>query len=227
MLLTARHFWWPRINEAIQKKWGRCILCKMSGTNIKLKLPSTEKNQLPPLKKPNEEMQLDFIDRVTKQKQRFFILILMDRISKWPAASVCKTTEWQTAVGVFERYLNLHGIPKIIRTDRSTSFTGRMFRDLCRRKSPDKAYIRPSAIQTPFGLFERNVRTLQELLLTNKKTSEKFSRALDMAQNVMRKTPHIRLKSSAFELHYGREPNSKISDLLIIDALENVTKLLF
>ena len=102
-----------------------------------------------------------------------------------------------------------------------------MFRDLCRKKSPDKAYIRPSAIQTPFGLFERNVRTLQELLLTNKKTSEKFSRALDMAQNVMRKTPHIRLKSSAFELHYGREPNSKISDLLIIDALENVTKLLF
>ena len=40
----------------------------------------------------------------------------------------------------------------------------------------------------------------------------------------MRKTPNTRLKKSAFELHYGREPNTEISNLLKLDAVENITR---
>ena len=35
MTLAARHFWWPRITEAIQKKCDSCIPCKLSGKSIK------------------------------------------------------------------------------------------------------------------------------------------------------------------------------------------------
>ena len=72
--------------------------------------------------------------------------------------------------------------------------------------------------------MERGVRTLREILLTNVKAGESFGKALDMALDVMRKTPHTRLNKSAFELHYGREPNTEISNLLITDALKNLTK---
>ena len=65
------------------------------------------------------------------------------------------------------------------------------------------------------------VRTLKEILLTNIKAGENFGKALDMALDEMRKIPHTRFKKSAFELHYGREPNTEISNLLKIDALKN------
>ena len=43
MSMAARHFWWPRITEYIQKKCDSCVSWKMSGKNIKPKIPSTEK----------------------------------------------------------------------------------------------------------------------------------------------------------------------------------------
>ena len=40
----------------------------------------------------------------------------------------------------------------------------------------------------------------------------------------MRKTPHTRLNETAFELHYSREPNTEISNLLNFDTLKRLTK---
>ena len=40
----------------------------------------------------------------------------------------------------------------------------------------------------------------------------------------MRNTPHTRLKKSAFELHYGRKPNTETSNLLNLDEIEKLTK---
>ena len=44
MSMAARHFWWPKISEAIQKKCDGCIQCKMSVKNIKPNLHYTKKN---------------------------------------------------------------------------------------------------------------------------------------------------------------------------------------
>ena len=79
-------------------------------------------------------------------------------------------------------------------------------------------------IHTPTGLVERGVRTLKENLLTNIKAGERFGKALDLSLDVMRKTPHTRLRKSAFELHYGRKPNTEISNLLNLHTLEKLTK---
>ena len=65
----------------------------MSGKNIEPNLHNTKKNRLPALSKPNEEIQLDFIWPITEKSQRFLIVVAMDRYSKWPAASLCKTTD--------------------------------------------------------------------------------------------------------------------------------------
>ena len=75
--------------------------------------------------------------------------------------------------------------------------------------------------------MERGVRTLKKILLTNVKAGESFGKTLDMALDVMRKTPHTKLNKSAFELHYGREPNTEISNLLNTDALKNYQKRVF
>ena len=127
---AARHFWWPKMTEAIQKKCESCIPCKLSGKNIKPNIPSTEKNNRPRLDNPNEEIQLDFIGPITVDNRRFHILLSMDRFSKWPAASFCTSTDGETAIKLLEQYIQLNGIPKTIRTDKATAFTGHLFRDL-------------------------------------------------------------------------------------------------
>ena len=50
-------------------------------------------------------------------------------------------------------------------------------------------------IHTPTGLVKRGVRTLKKNLLTNLKAGERFGKALDIALEIMRKTPHSRLKN--------------------------------
>ena len=166
---------------------------------------------------------MDFIGPITAKNRRYYILLSMDRISKWPAASFCKSTESQTAVEFLEQYVNLNGIPKTIRTDKATAFTSRSFSEFCRDHQIKLIYGTPY-IHTPTGLVERGVRTLKEILPTNIKAGENFGKALDVASDVMRKTAHTRLNKSAFELHYGREPNTEISNLLNTDALKKLTK---
>ena len=163
MSIAARHFCWPRITEAIQKKCDNCFPCKMAGKTIKPNTPSTEKNQIPPLNKPNEDIQLDFIGLITEKNRRFYILLSMDRFSKWPAASFCKSTESQTVVKILEQYITSNGIPKTIRTDKATAFTSRLFREFC-REHQIKLIYGTRYIHTPTGLVERGVRTLKEIL---------------------------------------------------------------
>ena len=212
--------------EAIQKKCDGCVPCKMSGKSIKPNIPSTEVSQLPTVNKPNEEIQMDFIGPISEKNQKFYILLSMDRFSKWPAASLCKTTDGQTAVRFLEQYINLNGIPETIRTDKATAFTGRTFRDFCKTHQIKLIYGTPY-IHTPTGLVEGGVRTLKETLLTNIKAGDKFGKALDIALEIMRKTPHTRLKKSAFELHYGREPNTEISNMLNLDRTKVYYKKLY
>ena len=147
----------------------------MSGKNIKPDIPSTGKNQLPLLSEPNEEIQLDFIGPIKEKNKKFHILLSIDLYSKRPAASLCKTTDGQTAVRFLEQNIILNGIPKTIRTDKDTAFTGRLFREFCKNHQTKLVYGTPY-IHTPTGLFERGVRTLKETLLTNVNAGEKSAK---------------------------------------------------
>ena len=116
---------------------------------------------LPPVNSPNEEIQLDFIGPITENHRRFYILLSIDRYSKWPAASFCKYTDGETAVKFLEQYIQLNSIPKTIRTDKATVFAGRLFPDFCKKHYIKLIYGTPY-IHTPTGLIERGVRTLKK-----------------------------------------------------------------
>ena len=143
MTTAAIHFWWPVMTEAIQKKCESCITCKMSGKNKKPDKPSTETNHLPRLENPNEEIQLDFIGPITVDNCRFHILLSLDRFSKWPAASFCTSTDGETAIKILEQYIQLNGVPKTIRTDKATAFTGRLLRTQHQTNIRDTVYPHP------------------------------------------------------------------------------------
>ena len=119
--------------EAIQKKCQSCILCKISGKNIRANMSKTETNYLPRLDSLNEEIQLGFIGPITENNSQFYIFLSIDRFSKWPAASFCTSLDGEKAVNFREQYIRLSGVPKTTRTDQATAFTGRLFRDFCKK----------------------------------------------------------------------------------------------
>ena len=86
MSAAAKQFWWPKVTKEIQNKCNDCIPCKMAGKSIKPQIPMSEINYLPPADKPNQEVPLDFIGPIRCKQRRFFIVISIDRYSRWPAA---------------------------------------------------------------------------------------------------------------------------------------------
>ena len=135
--------------------------CKLYGKNNKPCMPKSEQNCLPPLSTPNGEIQLDFNGPYTERNRKFYILIHIDRYSKWPASSLCKPTDGETAIKFLEQYWNLNGILKTKRTDKASAFTGRQFRNFRKNKFFKLIYGTPY-IHTPTGLVEQGVRTLKK-----------------------------------------------------------------
>ena len=212
MTAAAKPFWWPRITREIQQKCDECIPCKMAGKSIgesiKPQLSMTEINYLPPVEKLNQEIQLNFIGPIRFKHRRFYILLSIDRYSRWPAACICEAPTGRTAKTFLEQYVTLNGLPQTFRTDKGTAFTGKEFRELCKSLNIYLIYGTPY-IHTPTGLGERGIRTSKEYLGTNLEGGHNINDALSCSLNVMRTTVHSSIKQTPFERHYGRKPRTK------------------
>ena len=192
----------------------------MSGKSIKPQLPMTEINYLPPVEKPNQETQLDFIGQIRFKHRRFYILISIDRYSRWPAACICEAFNSKTAKNFLEQYIVLNGIPQTIRTDKGTAFTVREFRQTCKNLNIKLIYGTPY-IHTATGLVERGIKTLKDLMRTNFQDNCNLNEAPYQALMVMRMTVHSKTKESPFERHYGRKPRTELTNYLNLPTSNN------
>ena len=172
----------------------------------------SEINYLQPTDKPNEEIQFDFIGPIRFKQRRIFILISIDRYSRWPAACICKALNRKTAKTFLEQYILLNGIPHVIRTDKGTAFTGNEFRSTCKKPNIKLIYGTPYK-HTGTGLVERGINTLKYLMKTNLEDKCTVSEALSRSLNVMRTTIHSIIKETPFERHYGRKPRTEKNKL--------------
>ena len=213
MTTAAKPFRWPRMTRDIQQKCDECIPCKMAGKNNKPHIPMTEINNLPPVEKTNQEIQLDFIGPIRFKHRRFYILHSIDRYSRWPAACICETPTGKTAKNFLQQYITLNGLPQTIRTDKGTAFTGKEFREICKSLNIKLIYGTPYS-HTPTGLVERGIRTLKENLRKNLEEGYSINEALSRSLNVMRTTVHSSIKETPFERHYGRKPRTEIHNYL-------------
>ena len=92
----------------------------------------TEIFYVPLVEKINQEIHLDFIGPIRNRHRRFYLLLSMDRYSRWPAACICEAPTGRTAKNFLEQYVTLNGLPQTIRTDKGTAFTGKEIRELCK-----------------------------------------------------------------------------------------------
>ena len=163
---------------------------------------------------PNQEIQLDFAGPIkSKTRGDVYILVAIDRFSKWPTAQICKNTDTRTVLRFLTTYFTDNGTPWIIRTDNGSCFKSNEFKQFCDGNNIKRITCTPN-LHTGTGLVERTIRTIKSFTRANMADGLTFEDSLQLAIRTIRQTLHSRLKKTPFQMHLGRRPRTALSNLI-------------
>ena len=81
-----------------------------------------------PVVEPNEEVQLDFAGPLSNELNKdTYILVAIDKWSKFPTAKVVSNTTADIAIKFMQRYISYNGVPRRIRCDQAQTFSAKNF----------------------------------------------------------------------------------------------------
>ena len=211
---SAEAFWWPGLHREIREKAETCPSCRTAGKNLKTQIPQTEVNRLEILTEPGQEIQLDFAGPIkSKSRGDVYILVAVDRFSKWPTAKICKSTDSRTVIKFLTKYCTDNGTPKTIRIDNGSCFKSQEFKNYCNSENIKRIRSTPN-LHTGTGLVERTIRTIKSLTRANLEDGLTFEEDVTRAIKTIRQTMHSTPKMTPFQLHYGRKPRTPITNLI-------------
>ena len=126
MLGAAQYLWWPHMNKDIVNLAEECRSCTRYGKNVKYLISKNTSKPLPLLTQPGQEVQLDYAVPIENQKgKKIYLLVAIDRFSKFPSMKVTKSTSGKCAVKFLRSYIDTHGVPESIRSDQFSGFKGK------------------------------------------------------------------------------------------------------
>ena len=162
---------------------------------------------------PRQEIQLDFAGPIkSKSRGDIYILVAIDRFSKWPTAQISKKTDSRTMIKFLTKYWTDNGTPRTIRTDNGSCFKSQKFKDYSSGENINRIRCTPN-LHTGSGLVERTIRTIKSLTRANLEDELTFKESVQMSIETIWRTPHNTLKMTPFQLHNGRKPRTPITNL--------------
>ena len=147
-----------------------------------------------------------------------FVLVAVDKNSRWPVAKICKNTNHDTVLPFPREYINVYGVPKTIKSDNGSAFISK--KSFCKEYILFRRYGTPN-LHTGTGLVERTIQSLKNLTKINLEATENLRESLNKALCVLRFTIHSETKKTSFDLHFGREPGTKSSNLKIANSVDS------
>ena len=198
--MMREKFVWPSLRADVSR-WARgCLHCQRAKVG---------RNTVPPIHEfvvPSRRFSHVHVDitMMPESNGHSYLLTMVDRFSRWPAAIPLKDINTETVVNALAHgWIGAFGIPETITTDRGSQFTSAVWAQLLEtwgiRHSMTTAY-HPEAN----GLVERLHRRLKESLMAicGEDTHLWFSK-LPMALLSIRTTLKPDIKASPAELVYG------------------------
>ena len=196
--------------------------------NSKNLIPKSQLGSLPPLMEPNQEIQMDFAGPIPfkENTQNNYILVTVDRLSRYPHAETFHNCDTETALDYLERYCKQHGIPRSVRCDQAQAYKAKQFEIFCKNKNI-KLILAPAGENRGTGMVERLIQTIKRRLAVldmgpNWSNETLSTRLASIIENI-RPIPNKTTRTTPFEAHFGRKPNTKLSNIVTKPSLNNLS----
>ena len=226
MLDLSHHVWFPHIDRSIVKMAQNCKHCTEQGKNLKPILGNKLSFQMEPVVEPNEKAQLDFagplLDELNKDA---YILVAIDKWSKFPTAKVVSNTTADIAINFMQRNISNKWIPRRLRCDQAQTFRAKKFQIFCSSNNK-KLPFAPVDDHRAIGVVKRMIQTIKRRLAVIKidQPNTSYKLASDVAEIIktLRITPHGVTKVYLFEAHMGRKPHTSLSNIATNSSPNNL-----
>ena len=109
-------------------------------------------------------------------------------------------------------YINVYGVPKQRKSDKGSAFISKEYIEFCKTQNINRKYG-TADLHTGNGLVERTIQSLKNLVQANLEDDQNLRGSVNRALYVLRFTIHSETKKTPFELHFGRTPRTKLSNL--------------
>ena len=118
--LTREKLWFPQVDNQIRDATEHCITCQAAGhVNPPESLHMTEMPEL-----PWRTIHIDFYGPLPTSE---YLLVAVDRYSRFPEVEIIHSTRASTVIPKLERMFSVHGIPDTIISDNEPPFNGHDF----------------------------------------------------------------------------------------------------
>ena len=156
-----------------------------------------------------------------------YFLTAIDRFSKYPTVYIYDKANGPNVLKLLDMYIETHGIPRSIRLDQAKCLVGKQAKIFC-NKNNIEIIEAPVNDHRAMGLVERLIQTIKNRLACIKE--EKLStrafhvkQALKIIIHQLRICKQRTTKTSPFEAHFGRKPNTPLSVIATKPNLLNLT----
>ena len=133
-----------------------------------------------------------------------FILVAVDSNSRWQVANLGKNTNHDTVTTFLQKYTNIYGVPKSIKTDRGSAFISKEFSKYCNENNIIRNYG-TAILHTGTALAERTIQSLEKLPKASLEDGINLRNSLEKALDVLRLTIHSKIQKTPSELHFGKK----------------------
>ncbi|XP_060779523.1 protein NYNRIN-like [Neoarius graeffei] len=180
----------------------KCLTCAQNN----LSKPGAVHQHLPIPDTPFQEWQIDFT-HMPKQGPFKYLLVMIDKFSRWIEAFPCSKENARTAVNkLTQEIIPRYGLPVGIDSDKGTPFTSKVMQELCKDLKINWRFHIPYHPQSS-GIVERANRTIKGKLRKAMQDAgtKNWVQVLPLVLADMRMTAQVALDNlSPYELAMGR-----------------------
>ncbi|XP_003368892.1 putative integrase core domain protein [Trichinella spiralis] len=153
--LARSYFWWPKMDEDIEKTVNTCDVCQSS----RAAMPKAPVHSWETPNNPWSRLHIDFAGPF--QEKTF--LIVVDAFSKWLEVIPISEMSTRTVIEELRQLFATHGLPNTIMSDNAAQFVSVEFQQFLKRGAIRHIRIAPFHPASN-GQAERMVRTTKEAL---------------------------------------------------------------
>ena len=218
MLEAAKYVLYPYLHRDLIATAQNCEECRRKGKNFKVISGKQHFTALDAVLEPNGKIQLEFAGPLPdKNKKEVYILVVVDRFSRFPSAKVVKNNKADTKI----RFM-----PTQTSAMTKHKGLGRKIYDIFQKQSI-KLIFAPVDNHRSMGMVEKLIRTLKTrpFVMRIDDCNNPYKLASDVVElnKTLRITLNATTKLTPLEAQFGRKPNTPLSNIATMPKSSNLS----